>query len=76
MEVSSVEKLHAVLGGFHLAPHPEPYVRETVLALKDLKPDVIIPMHCTGEVFYDIMAKEMPDRLIRSYTGSRYTFGA
>jgi 7,8-dihydropterin-6-yl-methyl-4-(beta-D-ribofuranosyl)aminobenzene 5'-phosphate synthase len=76
MEVSGVEKLHAVLGGFHLAPHPEPYVHETVLALKDLKPDVIIPMHCTGEVFHDIMAKEMPDRLVRSYTGSRYTFGA
>ena len=76
MKVSGVKKLHAVLGGFHLAPHPEPYVRDTVLALKDLAPDVVIPMHCTGEVFHEIMTKEMPDRLIRSYTGSRYTFAA
>jgi 7,8-dihydropterin-6-yl-methyl-4-(beta-D-ribofuranosyl)aminobenzene 5'-phosphate synthase len=30
---SGVQKVHAVIGGFHLAPYPEDYVRETVLAL-------------------------------------------
>jgi 7,8-dihydropterin-6-yl-methyl-4-(beta-D-ribofuranosyl)aminobenzene 5'-phosphate synthase len=51
-------------------------VRNTVLALKDINPDVVMPMHCTGEVFIDIMAKEMPGKLVRSYTGSRYIFSA
>ena len=46
------------------------------LALKDINPDVVMPMHCTGEVFLDIMAKEMPGKLVRSYTGSRYIFSA
>jgi 7,8-dihydropterin-6-yl-methyl-4-(beta-D-ribofuranosyl)aminobenzene 5'-phosphate synthase len=76
MAVSGVNKVHAVLGGFHLAPHQEEYVRNTVLALKDINPDVVMPMHCTGEVFIDIMAKEMPGKLVRSYTGSRYIFSA
>jgi 7,8-dihydropterin-6-yl-methyl-4-(beta-D-ribofuranosyl)aminobenzene 5'-phosphate synthase len=76
MEISSIKKVHAVAGGFHLAPHKEDYVRDTVAALKDINPDCIIPMHCTGETFIDIVQKEMPDKFIRSYTGSRYIFGA
>lgn len=76
MAVSGVDRLHAVLGGFHLSPHTDEYIRETALALKELDPDLVIPMHCTGEAFHDIMKQEMPDKFIRSYTGSQYIFGA
>jgi hypothetical protein len=75
MEISGIKKVHAVAGGFHLAPHKEDYVRDTVAALKDINPDCIIPMHCSGETFIDIVQKEMPDKFIRSYTGSRDIFG-
>ena len=37
--VSGVNKVHAVMGGFHLAPHPPEYLRETVAALKEINPD-------------------------------------
>jgi metal-dependent hydrolase (beta-lactamase superfamily II) len=50
--------------------------RDTVAALKDINPDYVIPMHCSGEIFIDIVQKEMPDKFIRSYTGSRYIFSA
>ena len=76
MEVSGVNKVHAVAGGFHLAPQPEDYVRETVMALKEINPDYVIPMHCTGEKFIEIAQMEMPDKFIRSYNGSQYTFGS
>ena len=76
MEISRVKTVHAVMGGLHLAPHKEEYVRETVAALKEINPDHVIPMHCTGEVFIDILRAEMPDKFIRSYTGSRFIFGA
>lgn len=75
MEVSGVKKVHAVAGGFHLAPQKEEYVRQTVAGLKEIEPDYIIPMHCTGETFVQILQQEMPDKFIRSYTGSRYVFG-
>lgn len=76
VEVSGINKVHAIVGGFHLAPYDRDYVRKAVAAMKDLNPDYVIPMHCTGEAFIDIAQQEMPGKFIRSYTGSRYTFGA
>jgi 7,8-dihydropterin-6-yl-methyl-4-(beta-D-ribofuranosyl)aminobenzene 5'-phosphate synthase len=74
--VSGVEKVHAVVGGFHLSPTPEPYVAQVVKTLKEINPDCVIPLHCSGPTFIHLMQSEMPDKLILSYTGSRYIFGA
>jgi len=74
--VSGVDKVHAVVGGFHLTPAPEPYVAKTVDALKALDPDYIIPMHCTGRTFARLADGAMPGRLIPSATGTRFVFGA
>jgi len=73
---SGIQKVHAVVGGFHLAPHKEEYVRETVMALKAIEPDYVIPMHCTGESFYEIAERELPKQLLRAYTGTRFVFNA
>lgn len=48
---SGVEKIHAVIGGFHLAPYQEDYVRDTVKALQEIDPTYVIPLHCTGSHF-------------------------
>lgn len=76
MKVSGAEKIHAILGGFHLMPTPEDYVRSTVAALKELNPDYLIPMHCSGSRFYEIARQEMPGRVLLSSTGTRFLFGA
>ena len=76
MRVSGVNKVHAVLGGFHLAPHPVEYLRETVVALKEINPDWLIPMHCSGEPFISIAMQEMPAKTIRSSNGTRFVFSA
>ena len=73
---SGINKVHAVIGGFHLAPYKEDYVRDTVAAMKDMDIDYIIPLHCTGEPFYDMVKAEMPNKLLRSYTGTRFVFSA
>lgn len=73
---SGVSKVHAVLGGFHLAPYPEPYVRETVASLKALDVDYVVPMHCTGEPFYEMARSEIPTKLLRAYTGTQFVFNA
>lgn len=71
---SGVRKVHAVIGGFHLAPYQEDYVRQTITALKEIDLDYVVPMHCTGEPFYEIAKAEMPAKLLRSYTGTRFVF--
>ena len=76
MKVSGVPKVHAVLGGFHLAPMPVDYVRSTVAALKEINPDYVIPMHCSGTTFYEIARQELPGRVPLSSTGTRFVFGA
>jgi len=76
MEVSGVKKLHAALGGFHLFPADENYVRKTIAELKALDPDVIIPMHCSGPTMVALLRSELADRLVVSSTGTEYVFGA
>jgi 7,8-dihydropterin-6-yl-methyl-4-(beta-D-ribofuranosyl)aminobenzene 5'-phosphate synthase len=71
---SGIRKVHAVIGGFHLAPYKEDYVRQTIAALKEVDVDYVIPLHCSGEMFYEMAKAEMPANLLRSYTGTRFVF--
>jgi 7,8-dihydropterin-6-yl-methyl-4-(beta-D-ribofuranosyl)aminobenzene 5'-phosphate synthase len=73
---SGVEKIHAVIGGFHLAPYQEEYVRDTVKALQEIDPTYVVPLHCTGEPFYESARVAMPTKLLRAYTGTRLVFEA
>lgn len=76
MQAANVDKVHAVLGGFHLGLAPVDYLQHTLRELKAIDPDVIVPMHCTGERFIDLLRQQMPDKVVYSNVGSRYTFGA
>ena len=71
---SGIAKVLAIIGGFHLAPYQEEYVRQTIAELKRLNVDYVIPLHCSGETFYELARAEMPTKLLRSYTGTRLTF--
>lgn len=75
-KATGIDKVHAVVGGWHLAPSPEEIVAKTVETFKQIDPDYLIPMHCTG--FNTIMAiqREMPAKLIMPSTGTRVVFGA
>jgi len=74
--VSGVEKVHAVMGGFHLGPASDSYIAQTVRELKKINPDYVMPMHCSGPGFINEMQNELPEKLVLSYTGSRFIFGA
>jgi 7,8-dihydropterin-6-yl-methyl-4-(beta-D-ribofuranosyl)aminobenzene 5'-phosphate synthase len=75
-EVAGVQKVHAVVGGFHLGPAPKDYLDQVVAELKKLEPDAVIPMHCSGANFIQATREQMPDQLIVTTTGSLITFGA
>ena len=76
MKVSGVNKVHAMLGGFHLFPADEDYLRKTMAEMKALDPDVIIPMHCSGPSLLALLKSEMSDRVLTSTTGTEFAFGA
>jgi 7,8-dihydropterin-6-yl-methyl-4-(beta-D-ribofuranosyl)aminobenzene 5'-phosphate synthase len=76
-KASGVQRVHAVLGGFHLAPAEEDYVADIVDGLvKEVNPDYVVPMHCSGATFSYVMARKHPGKLVTSFVGTRYVFGA
>jgi 7,8-dihydropterin-6-yl-methyl-4-(beta-D-ribofuranosyl)aminobenzene 5'-phosphate synthase len=76
-EVSGVDKVHAVIGGFHIVPPlGDDYIRQTIDAFKEIDPDVLIPAHCTGDRFYDLARDAMGDKVIHSAVGTRFVFAA
>jgi 7,8-dihydropterin-6-yl-methyl-4-(beta-D-ribofuranosyl)aminobenzene 5'-phosphate synthase len=72
---SGVQKIHALMGGFHLGPAPKDYLDQVIGEIGKLAPDVVIPLHCSGNNFIQAMREQMPDNLLVSTTGSRITFG-
>ena len=75
-EVSGIDHVHAVIGGFHLVwPRTEQDAVRTVDELQDIDPDYIIPMHWSVEAFIAEALRRMPGKVIRPYVGSRFVFG-
>lgn len=73
-KVTGVDKVYALLGGFHLSGALfEPIIEETIAALKQIQPEIIVPMHCTGFTAIAKMAKAFPDAFILNSVGSKFT---
>lgn len=74
--ISGIEKVHAVVGGFHLVrPRTEDEARRTVAELAKIDPAYIIPMHCSGEAFIAEALRVIPGKVVRPYVGSSFAFG-
>jgi 7,8-dihydropterin-6-yl-methyl-4-(beta-D-ribofuranosyl)aminobenzene 5'-phosphate synthase len=75
--LTGVDRLHAVLGGFHLnGPLFAPIVLPTVDALADLAPDVVVPAHCTGWDAAHAIAGRLPDAFLQNSVGTRFELAA
>jgi len=75
--VTGVEKVHAVMGGFHLSgPGKADLIRQTVEAMAAIDPDYIIPTHCTGRNAVMAFEKAMPGKVIINMAGTRLIFNA
>ena len=76
-EVTGVDTVYAVMGGFHLGgPFFEAIIGRTTEELKKADPTYIVPTHCTGRKATAYMEKEMPDRFILNMSGTKLTFTA
>jgi 7,8-dihydropterin-6-yl-methyl-4-(beta-D-ribofuranosyl)aminobenzene 5'-phosphate synthase len=74
-KLTGVDRVYAVLGGFHLStPLFEPSISPTVEALRDFGPEVVAPAHCTGWRATHALAAAFPDAFIPGSVGTRYIF--
>jgi 7,8-dihydropterin-6-yl-methyl-4-(beta-D-ribofuranosyl)aminobenzene 5'-phosphate synthase len=72
--VSGTDKVHAVLGGFHLINAKPEIIQKTVADIKEIGPDFIAPAHCTGFEAIVAFSQAMPKEFILNTAGTRYTF--
>ena len=75
-KIAGTEKIHAVMGGFHLINAKPEVIQNTVADIKAMKPDYLVGMHCTGFEAKVAFSREMPNEFILNTAGTQYTFGA
>jgi len=75
-QVTGIEEIHTVMGGFHLTGPAEPFIEPTVAAMQRIKPQRIVPTHCTGWKAMDAFAAAMPEAFVLNSVGTTYLFGA
>ena len=67
---TGVDRVYAVLGGFHLRGGP--VVDRTVAALVELDPAVLVPAHCTSWAAQQALAAALPAAFLPNAVGSRF----
>src|ERR1700684_54324 len=75
-QIPGVDKIYALVGGFHLAPAPDDYLAKVMAELKTFDLEHVMPMHCSGQNFIDLAKREMPEKLILCGTGTSFTLTA
>jgi 7,8-dihydropterin-6-yl-methyl-4-(beta-D-ribofuranosyl)aminobenzene 5'-phosphate synthase len=75
-KITGIEKVHAVIGGFHLIGAPMPKIQKTIADIKAINPDYIVPMHCSGWECITSFQREMPNQFVLNMAGTRYVLTA
>jgi 7,8-dihydropterin-6-yl-methyl-4-(beta-D-ribofuranosyl)aminobenzene 5'-phosphate synthase len=71
-KMTGIERVHAVMGGFHLTGAKPELIQRTIADIKAINPEYIVPTHCTGFEAISAFAKEMPDQFILNTAGTKY----
>jgi 7,8-dihydropterin-6-yl-methyl-4-(beta-D-ribofuranosyl)aminobenzene 5'-phosphate synthase len=72
--ISGIERIWAIIGGFHLALADEKELQETIDALKKYMPTLIVPSHCTGFRAQCRLAQELEEAFVPGVVGANYLF--
>ena len=75
-KIAGTDRLHAVMGGFHLINAKPEIIQKTVADIKAMGPDHIVPAHCTGFEAIVLFSREMPDQFTINTAGTQYNFPA
>lgn len=71
--LTGIDVVYAVIGGFHLTGRLfEAIIPQTVAALAEERPHVIVPAHCTGWTAQHALASALPDAFTPNAVGSRF----
>lgn len=72
--LTGVEKIHGVIGGFHLNGPFEHLIPQVCSAFSRFAPDVIVPAHCTGWRATHQLAATFPEAFVHNSVGAVFDF--
>ncbi|MFH0729005.1 MAG: MBL fold metallo-hydrolase [Pseudomonadota bacterium] len=72
--LSNGPSVRAIMGGFHLLGASQDRLLQTVAALRLLKPDRVVPCHCTGEPAVASLFNAFEERVSPGAAGRTYQF--
>jgi 7,8-dihydropterin-6-yl-methyl-4-(beta-D-ribofuranosyl)aminobenzene 5'-phosphate synthase len=76
-QTTGINRVHVVMGGFHLTGAPmDTVIEPTAEALRAINPAHVIPTHCTGRQAVMHLEREMPDQFLLNMSGTKLTFSA
>ena len=73
-KISGVERVWAILGGFHLGRAEASDVERTLDEIISFEPRIVAPLHCTGFEATARFANRMPEQFVLAAVGSRFCF--
>jgi 7,8-dihydropterin-6-yl-methyl-4-(beta-D-ribofuranosyl)aminobenzene 5'-phosphate synthase len=74
-QITGVTEIYALVGGFHLTGKDyESRIKQTIHKLQQIKPKIIVPMHCTGWRGKNALFKAMPQAFVWNSVGNLYCF--
>lgn len=73
-EISGIDRVHAVIGGYHLARAEEEEIDQTIEYFLKIKPNLVVPGHCTGFKAIKRFAEAMPEQFVEGVVGATYLF--
>jgi 7,8-dihydropterin-6-yl-methyl-4-(beta-D-ribofuranosyl)aminobenzene 5'-phosphate synthase len=71
-EISGVDRVFAILGGFHLGRAKDDEIERTIDEFVGMIPEMVVPAHCTGFKAMARFAERMPDQFVQGVVGTRY----
>lgn len=71
IELSGINEVYCVIGGFHLIGPGESNIEKTIKELKRLNVKKVLPIHCTGFEGIKKISIEMPEEFEYGTTGCR-----
>jgi 7,8-dihydropterin-6-yl-methyl-4-(beta-D-ribofuranosyl)aminobenzene 5'-phosphate synthase len=72
--ISGVDRVWAILGGFHLGRAKDEEIQRTIDEIIRIRPTMIVPSHCTGFKAISQFARQMPDEFVLGVVGTKYLF--
>jgi 7,8-dihydropterin-6-yl-methyl-4-(beta-D-ribofuranosyl)aminobenzene 5'-phosphate synthase len=72
-KITGIDPVYAILGGFHLTgPLFEPIIGDTIAAIREIDPKVLVPMHCTGWKAIRLFSDAFPSAFVLNSVGSKF----